>query len=104
METNEWENQQIRKGVTGAQIISAQQESIYSQYMIQPFSFSSSSNGDKPPLTTAQLLEQAYSHINYEAKKHEKKQKVPESKATGLRTPQEILQAIQDKLKSNKEL
>lgn len=104
MEINEWENQQIRKGVTGAQLITAQQESIYSQYMIQPFSFSSNSNGNKPPLTTAELLEQAYSHINYEVTKHEKKQKVQESKATGLRTPQEILQALQDKLKTSKEL
>lgn len=29
---------------------------------------------------------------------------MPESKATGLRTPQEILQALQDKLKTSKEL
>ena len=101
METNEWENQQIRKGVTGAQLISAQQESIYSQYLIQPFSNSINSNGngnDKSNLSTAQLLEQAYSHTNYEIAKHVHKQKTKETKTTGPRTPKEIVKMLKDKL------
>lgn len=107
LETNEWENQQIRKGVTGAQLISAQQESIYSQYLIQPFSNSFNSNGngnDKSNLSTAQLLEQAYSHTNYEIAKHVHKQKTKETKTTGPRTPKEIVNMLKDKLTTAMEL
>ncbi|KFB41410.1 AGAP002035-PA-like protein [Anopheles sinensis] len=78
VETKEWENQQIRKGVTGAQLVSAQQESVISQYLIhsgfgQTF-HNKSSPGDGGmmvddldecassgrALSTAALLEQAY--------------------------------------------
>ncbi|CRK97101.1 CLUMA_CG010440, isoform A [Clunio marinus] len=103
---NEWENQQIRKGVTGAQLISAQQESIYSHYMIQPFtnSFDNSNSETKAPLTTAELLEQAYSQTNIELSKHLKKKKKKESsKAMGIKTPSEILKSINDKLRSSRE-
>uniref|UniRef100_A0A182Q932 GCF C-terminal domain-containing protein n=1 Tax=Anopheles farauti TaxID=69004 RepID=A0A182Q932_9DIPT len=76
IETKEWENQQIRKGVTGAQLVSAQQESVISQYLIgssfsQTFQNKSSnimqeggqSAGDTDQfrnLSTAALLEKAY--------------------------------------------
>ncbi|XP_050082324.1 intron Large complex component GCFC2 isoform X2 [Anopheles aquasalis] len=88
IETKEWENQQIRKGVTGAQLVSAQQESIISQYLMQSSGRPASGNGhfsqtfhnnsnrrDRGAtsgddedgtlaglraLTTAELLEQAY--------------------------------------------
>uniref|UniRef100_A0A1Y9H298 GCF C-terminal domain-containing protein n=1 Tax=Anopheles dirus TaxID=7168 RepID=A0A1Y9H298_9DIPT len=77
VETKEWENQQIRKGVTGAQLVSAQQESVISQYLIgssfsQTFQNKSSSillNDDRQSagdtdqfrnLSTAALLEKAY--------------------------------------------
>lgn len=102
MEMNEWENQQIRKGVTGAQLMSAHQESAFSQYMIQPFSFNANSN--KPELTTAELLEQAYSQTNFEIGKHLKKEKKKEaSKPSGIKTPKEILKNINDKLRSSRE-
>lgn len=55
-ETNEWEQQQLRKGVTGAQLITAQQDSaIYSNFI-------SKSTVDRPEhlLSTANLLQQAY--------------------------------------------
>lgn len=45
IETKEWENQQIRKGVTGAQLVSAQQESIISQYLMQSSGRPVSGNG-----------------------------------------------------------
>lgn len=106
VEMNEWENQQIRKGVTGAQLMSAQQESMFSQYMIQPFSnsFNNSNTNDEPKLTTAELLEQAYSQTNYEVAKRLRKEKKKEpTKASGIKTPQEILKGINDKLRSSRE-
>lgn len=104
MEMNEWENQQIRKGVTGAQLMTAHQESTFSQYMIQPFSFSTSSNDSKPQLTTAELLEQAYSQTNYEIAKHIRKEKKKDAnKPTGIKTPQEILKNISNKLLASRE-
>ncbi|XP_035897334.1 PAX3- and PAX7-binding protein 1 isoform X2 [Anopheles stephensi] len=77
VETKEWENQQIRKGVTGAQLVSAQQESVISQYLIgssfsQTFQNKSAPLLDDQPrvgadgasdyraLSTAALLEKAY--------------------------------------------
>jgi GC-rich sequence DNA-binding factor len=106
VEMNEWENQQIRKGVTGAQLISAQQESSFSQYMIQPFanSFSNSNSNDKPPMSTAELLEQAYSQTGFEVTKHLRKERKKEAtKSSGIKTPQEILKNINDKLRSSRE-
>jgi GC-rich sequence DNA-binding factor len=84
--------------------MSAQQESTFSQYLIQPFSFNSSSTNNKPPLTTAELLEQAYSQTNYEMAKHIKKDKKKEAmKSSGIKTPQEILKNINDKLRLSRE-
>ena len=106
IEMNEWENQQIRKGVTGAQLMSAQQESAFSHYMIQPFSssFNNSNSNNEPQLTTAELLEQAYSQTNYEAAKRIRKDKKKEmSKTSGIKSPQEILNSINDKLRSSRE-
>lgn len=108
VELHEWENQQIRKGVTGAQLMSAQQESTFSQFLIQPFanSFNNNSNSsnDKPPMTTAELLEQAYSQTTFEVTKHLRKDKKKEAtKSSGIKTPQEILKNINDKLRSSRE-
>ncbi|XP_070493177.1 PAX3- and PAX7-binding protein 1 isoform X1 [Chironomus tepperi] len=107
IEMNEWENQQIRKGVTGAQIMTAQSESTLSQYLLPPLLNSNKAikNEDKPELTTAELLEQAYSQNNYEMAKQIKKEKNKEvTKSAGIKTPQEILKIINDKLKSSREL
>lgn len=107
IEMNEWENQQIRKGVTGAQIMTAQSESTLSQYLLPPLLNSNKmiKNEDKPALTTAELLEQAYSQTNYEAAKQIKKEKKKEvTKSAGIKTPQEILKIINDKLRSSREL
>ena len=109
VEMNEWENQQIRKGVTGAQLMSAQQESGFSKFLIQPFtnSFTNSNtnnNDDKPQLTTAELLEQAYSQTNYEVAKSLRKEKKKEaSKPSGIKTPKEIIKTINDKLRASRE-
>lgn len=106
VEMNEWENQQIRKGVTGAQLLSAQHESAFSQYMIQPFSnsFKNSNTDNDPQLTTAELLEQAYSQTNYEVAKRLRKDKRKETtKSSGIKSPQEILKSINDKLGASRE-
>lgn len=107
VEMNEWENQQIRKGITGNQLMSAQQDSLLTQYMIQPFSSSfnnnSNSNNEKQ-LTTAELLEQAYSQTNYEVSKRLRKEKKKETtKPSGIKSPQEILKGINEKLRSSRE-
>lgn len=108
VETNEWENQQIRKGVTGAQIMTAQHESVYSHYMI-PSSGNSNKLIDVKPLTTAELLEQAYSQSNYEISRQIRKEKKSDAtnKSTGgrsIKTPQEVLKSIRDKLNNSREL
>ena len=107
VEMNEWENQQIRKGVTGAQLMSAQHESGFSHYFSQPFATSfadSNSNNEKPPMTTAELLEEAYSKTNYDIGKHLRKEKKKDaSKSSGIKSPQEILKSINEKLRSSRE-
>ncbi|KAG5680373.1 hypothetical protein PVAND_009882 [Polypedilum vanderplanki] len=104
IEMNEWENQQIRKGVTGAQIISAQQESTFSQYLIPPI-INNKKIDEKPTLTTAELLEQAYSQTNHEIAKQLKKERKREiAKGAGIKTPQEILKNIKNKLRMSREL
>lgn len=106
VEMDEWENQQIRKGVTGAQILSAQQDSAYSQFISQPFSkaFKPGVDEEAPKLTTAELLEQAYSQTNYEvAKRLRKEKKKEEAKPSGIKTPQEILKSINEKLRVSRE-
>lgn len=107
VETNEWENQQIRKGVTGAQIMTAQHESVYSHYMIPSSGNNSNKIIDVKPLTTAELLEQAYSQSNYEISRQIRKEKKSDAtnKSTGgIKTPQEVLKSIRDKLKISREL
>lgn len=105
MEMNEWENQQIRKGVTGAQLMTAHQDSTFSQYLIPPIANSKAAITEKKTLTTAELLQQAYSQTNYEMAKQLKKEKKKEvSKSSGIKTPQEILKIISDKLRTSREL
>jgi len=63
-EMNEWENQQIRKGVTAAQLVHSQHETVLSRFMIKPATPGGGSGMDDGDLTTQQststLLEQAY--------------------------------------------
>uniref|UniRef100_A0A182JEI6 GCF C-terminal domain-containing protein n=1 Tax=Anopheles atroparvus TaxID=41427 RepID=A0A182JEI6_ANOAO len=56
VETKEWENQQIRKGVTGAQLVSAQQESVISQYLIQSGFSHTFHNKSSPSAAGARML------------------------------------------------
>lgn len=106
---HEWENQQIRKGVTGAQLVHAQHETVLSRFMIKPAAPSASGAmqlEDTVPPSTSTLLEQAYaknafvksntlSTVIRSSFPKSKKEKV---KATALRTPQEIRTAITTRL------
>lgn len=105
VEMNEWENQQIRKGVTGAQIMAAKQESTY--FMLPPLSGNNkaSKKNNKPILTTAELLEQAYSQTNYEIGKQIKRERKKETpKSAGIKSPQEIVKNLSEKLRISREL
>lgn len=111
-EMHEWENQQIRKGVTGAQLVHAQHETVLSRFMIKP----SAPSGDEPlelkdiarqvPPSTATLLEQAYAKTSIDRKSvmasvmrsSVAKPKREKAKATALRTPQEMRTAILTRL------
>lgn len=102
-EMNEWENQQIRKGVTGAQLITAQQESIYSQYMIKNSNNTATFNSE--PLSTGNLLEQAYARISID-----KQRKIvlstqkQSTKVSGPRMPEEVAKKLNDRLLQVREL
>ncbi|KAH8278983.1 hypothetical protein KR018_012122 [Drosophila ironensis] len=113
-EINEWENQQIRKGVTGAQLVHAQHETVLSRFMIKPATPSSGSGLDEPeplaPQSTSTLLEQAYaknalerSSLATAVRSSTAKIKKDKPKAASLRTPQEIFGAIKARLTELKE-
>lgn len=99
---HEWENQQIRKGVTGAQLVSAQQESVlYSQYLIR----SGPDDMSAAVLSTGNLLEQAYAKISLEKPRQIfKSTQKADSKPTGPRMPDEVLKKMSDRLAQVKEL
>ncbi|BFF89618.1 PAX3- and PAX7-binding protein 1 [Drosophila madeirensis] len=113
-EMNEWENQQIRKGVTGAQLVHAQHETVLSRFMIKPAAPSGALALEDTdlvaPQSTSTLLEQAYaknaldrSHLASAMRSSAAKPKKEKPKATALRTPQEIFTAIQSRLADIKE-
>ncbi|XP_017083503.1 LOW QUALITY PROTEIN: PAX3- and PAX7-binding protein 1 [Drosophila eugracilis] len=112
-EMNEWENQQIRKGVTAAQLVHSQHETVLSRFMIKPTTPVGGSgivDGDSPaPQSTSTLLEQAYAKNSLSrsnlaaAVRSSTKLKREKAKATALRTPQEIFAAIQSRLTELKE-
>ncbi|KAH8265209.1 hypothetical protein KR038_001439 [Drosophila bunnanda] len=115
-EMNEWENQQIRKGVTGAQLVHAQHETVLSRFMIKPATPAGGSvvnddanAGAPPPQSTSTLLEQAYAKSSLDrvnlaaAVRSSTKAKKEKAKATALRTPQEIFAAIESRLSELRE-
>ncbi|KAH8359818.1 hypothetical protein KR093_009032 [Drosophila rubida] len=107
-EMHEWENQQIRKGVTGAQLVHAQHETVLSRFMIKPAAPSGIGTLEledavnQVPPSTSTLLEQAYaknamdksSNLVSTMRSSFSKPKKEKSKATALRTPQEMRTAI----------
>ncbi|XP_023306542.2 PAX3- and PAX7-binding protein 1 isoform X1 [Lucilia cuprina] len=105
-ETHEWENQQIRKGVTGAQLVNAQHESVLSRFMIKS-NMENALEAPPQPESTSSLLEQAYAKCTLEKPQQvlsANKPKKDKTKATALRSPQEIRDAIGERLCKLKEL
>lgn len=98
-ELKEWENQQIRKGVTGAQLVSAQQESALSQFMWQP---KTELRLEEENMSTGALLEQAYQKNCIV--KPKPLQAKPKNEKGGPKKPQEVLHKLLDRLQSVKEL
>lgn len=99
---HEWENQQIRKGVTGAQLMNAQQESaIYSQYLIK--SKSKDASPSTAQMSTGNLLEQAYARSSNSEKSHSLKLKT-EKKPSGPRMPHEVFDSMKERLEQVKQL
>ncbi|XP_068151990.1 PAX3- and PAX7-binding protein 1 isoform X1 [Drosophila tropicalis] len=109
-EMHEWENQQIRKGVTGAQLVHAQHETVLSRFMIKPAMSAGNLDDEKAmglqPQSTSSLLEQAYAKRSLE-KSLRSVNKVrnleKEKKTAALRTPQEMRTALQTRLQELKE-
>jgi GC-rich sequence DNA-binding factor len=104
--------------VTGAQLLSAQQESVYSQYMIQPFM--NSSRHHQAEASTAEQLQEAYArsgvdHNKPKAKKLQiyaptthiaarKAESKPKDQTKKLRMPHEIAGKLHEKLETTKTL
>ncbi|XP_058825218.1 PAX3- and PAX7-binding protein 1 [Topomyia yanbarensis] len=114
-ESKEWENQQIRKGVTGAQLVSAHQESVISQYLIQGFSHAYQTNDEDQILSTGALLEQAYARTTGLSRANTKASSAgmisrvataskQDQKASGPRMPQEILKQLNERLQTTRDL
>lgn len=100
-EMDEWETQQIRKGVTGAHLISAQQESaIYSQYLRSTSPINDSPNR----MSTGNLLQQAYAHSTLEKPRKLLATQKTEKKSSGPRMPTEVFNKMKERLAQVKEL
>lgn len=101
---NEWESQQIRKAISGSQLMNAQQEA-YSHFLIREGSNDSSNAVQKSSrnLTTKTLLEQAYASSNIQKSQSMKSNQKSEKKA-GPRMPHEVLEVVRERLKQVKEL
>lgn len=106
-ETSEWENQQIRKGVTGAQLVNAQHESVLSRFMIKSSLDNALESAAPKPKSTSKLLEQAYAKCSLEKPQKQlnaTNSKKDKSKPVALRSPQEIRESLQNRLNKLKEL
>lgn len=97
---NEWESQQIRKAISGSQLMNAQQEA-YSHFLIKDGS--NGANASPTHISTGNLLEQAYASTRLEKIRPIKLNRKSEKK-TGPRMPHEIRNSLQERLKQVKEL
>lgn len=96
---HEWEKQQIRKAISGSQLINAQQEA-YSHFLIKDGS--NDSNSVPVQISTRNLLEQAYASSSIQKSHSSKTIRKPEKKA-GPKMPNEILDMVKERLKQVKE-
>lgn len=100
---HEWESQQIRKAISGSQLMNAQQEA-YSHFLIKDGS-NDSTNVAAQQVSTKNRLDQAYATTNLSTKSSSllKSSQRSEKKA-GPRMPREIHEMIKERLKQVHEL
>lgn len=98
---NEWESQQIRKAISGLQLMNAQQEA-YSHFLIKDGSNDSSSASVQ--VSTKNRLDQAYASSNLSKPQLLKSHATKVEKKAGPRMPHEIYDMMRDRLKQAKEL
>lgn len=102
---HEWESQQIRKAISGSQLMNAQQEA-YSHFLIKDGSNDSANVNASMQVSTKNLLDQAYATTNLSTKSGGifKSSGPKLEKKTGPRMPREIHEMIKDRLKQVHEL
>ncbi|XP_055909009.1 PAX3- and PAX7-binding protein 1 isoform X2 [Eupeodes corollae] len=94
-DTNEWENQQIRKGVTGAQLLTAQHGSVISKFIIKS---SNTQLESTSPQSTITLLDEAYTLKSIDKSLQLRSNIENDKNISALRTPPEITASIQTRL------
>lgn len=99
LDMHEWESQQIRKAISGSQLINAQQEA-FSHFTIRD---GSSESFNAVQISTRNLLEQAYASSNIQKSQSMKSNQKSEKK-TGPRMPHEVLDIVKERLKQVKDL
>lgn len=100
LDMNEWESQQIRKAISGSQLMNAQQEA-YSHFLIKDGS--NDANASPTLISTGNLLEQAYATTKFEKSRSIKLAKKSDKKP-GLRMPHEIENSIKERMNQVKDL
>lgn len=96
MDIHEWESQQIRKAISGSQLMNAQQEA-YSHFIMKDGSNDSTSAITQT--STRNLLEQAYANSNIK-----KSNSIKSNQKSGPRMPNEVLDNIKERLKQVKDM
>lgn len=99
MDMHEWESQQIRKAISGSQLINAQQEA-YAHFLIKDGS--NDSMNAAAQISTRNRLEQAYASSKIQKSISQKSSQKTEKKS-GPRMPHEILNMVKERLKQVKE-
>lgn len=98
LDINEWESQQIRKAISGSQLINAQQEA-YSHFLIRDESNESASLAQA---STGSLLKLAYASSNVH-KSQSTKLNQKSTKKAGPKMPHEVLDVVKERLKQVEE-
>lgn len=99
MDMHEWESQQIRKAISGSQLMNAHQEA-YSHFLIKDGSNDSTNAAAAIQVSTKNLLDQAYATTSLSSKSSGiLKSSGPKlEKKTGPRMPRQIHEMIKERL------
>ncbi|XP_055308358.1 PAX3- and PAX7-binding protein 1 [Sitodiplosis mosellana] len=94
LDIHEWESQQIRKAISGSQLINAQQEA-FSHFLIRDGSNDSLSSAQ---ISTGNLLKLAYASSNIHKSPSTKLNQIKTGKKTGPKMPHEVLDIVKERL------